>query len=97
MLLKCALKMSATKHAVLKCALRNECYQTCGLTHVTKCGLKFEWSFSVLLNLSATKHVVLNLSALFCGLKFECSLFCGLKNVVLNLSATKDVVLKMRS
>ena len=30
-----------------------------------KDGLKFEWSFSVLLNLSATKHVVLNLSALF--------------------------------
>ena len=25
---------------LLKCGLRNECYQTCGLTHVTKCGLK---------------------------------------------------------
>ena len=39
------LNLSATKDAVLnlyvllKCALKFECYQTCGLTHVTKCAL----------------------------------------------------------
>ena len=30
-----------------------------------------------------------------CGLKFECSLFCGLKNVLLKMSATKHAVLNL--
>ena len=42
---------------------------------------------NVVLNLSATKDVVLKV----------CSFFCGLKNAVLEISATKHVVLKMRS
>ena len=42
---------------------------------------------NAVLNLSATKDVVLNV----------CSLFCGLKCVVLNLSATKDAVLNLNA
>ena len=45
--------------------------------------LEMSGLFSMLLNLSATKHAVLNLSAT--------------KDAVLKVSATKDVVLKMRS
>ena len=51
---------------IFACGLANKFVSNAVLNpRAEKDGLKFEWSFSVLLNLSATKHVVLNLSALF--------------------------------
>ena len=83
------LNLSATKDVVLNlyvllCALKFECYQTCGLTHVTKCALKCVLFSAVLilyvrsLSLrSSTKNVVLTQ---------RYPKTCGLKSA--NISAT---------
>ena len=78
------LNLSATKDVVLKCGLRNECYQTCGLIHVTKCVLKVCSFFCGLDFVCALSNM--RSSNKKCGLNPALPKTCGLKSV--NISAT---------
>ena len=70
---------------VLKCGLKFECYQTCGLTHVTKCVLKCVL-FSAVLILYVRSF--LRSSNKKCGLNPALPKTCGLKSA--NISVNKS-------
>ena len=72
---------------LLKCGLRNECYQTCGLTHVTKCGLKSVLFFCGLDFVCALSNM--RSSNKKCGLNPALPKTCGLKSA--NISLNKEV------